>query len=208
MPGGVRVIKLGGSLLGTPSLAERFRAWLREQSPLANVVVVGGGTIVEKLRELDHVHGFAPNQAHWLAIQAMSVTAGVVADALGDAPLVPSLDQLRLQRAGVEILDVEQFMRDDAGGDDPLPESWDVTSDSIAARLAARLGADELVLLKSACQPPGSNWTELAAAGYVDVYFPRAAAGLQVRCECLAHKKGERQKTFALMDPRDARRGR
>ena len=54
----------------------------------------------------------------------------------------------------------------------PLPHGWSVTSDSIAARIAGILDAEELVLLKSAdppapLQPP-----------YVDEYFVQAAAGL------------------------------
>lgn len=197
MPGGVRVIKMGGSLLGTPLLAARFRAWLCEQPPLANVLVVGGGTIVEKLRELDGVHRFDPSQAHWLAIQAMSVTAGVVAEQLAEAPLVQTLDALRLRAPGVEILDVERFLQDDARGDNPLPESWDVTSDSIAARLAARLAADELVLLKAAPKPTVGEWEQLAAERYVDAYFPRAASGLRVRFVCLAQAKGGRREASA-----------
>lgn len=47
---------------------------------------------------------------------------------------------------------------------DPLPHAWHVTSDSIAAWLAAQLGADSLVLVK----PP------LATEPLVDDYFTRA----------------------------------
>jgi aspartokinase-like uncharacterized kinase len=62
-----------------------------------------------------------------------------------------------------------------------LPSSWDVTSDSIAARLAIVTGADELVLLKSVPPPdsdlqPPSSLRQLAASGYVDRFFPELAA--------------------------------
>ena len=48
----------------------------------------------------------------------------------------------------------------------PLPPSWDVTSDTIAAWIAGQLRARSLVLLKSASLPPrhprrsprGSSW--------------------------------------------------
>jgi len=56
----------------------------------------------------------------------------------------------------------------------PLPHSWSVTSDSIAARIAQVLPAGELVLLKSA-DPPGDAATR---PPYVDEYFATAAQGL------------------------------
>jgi hypothetical protein len=70
---------------------------------------------------------------------------------------------------------------------DRLPHSWDVTSDSIAARLAAVVDADELVLLKSADPPAegGASLLQWAARGYVDRHFPQAARNLIVRCENL-----------------------
>ena len=50
---------------------------------------------------------------------------------------------------------------------DPLPHSWDVTSDTIAAWLAGELGATAVVLIK----PPGVP----SDAGHevVDAYFTR-----------------------------------
>ena len=44
-----------------------------------------------------------------------------------------------------------------------LPQSWDVTSDSIAARIARLLTCHELVLLKSCLPPPDVNELERAA---------------------------------------------
>jgi 5-(aminomethyl)-3-furanmethanol phosphate kinase len=65
----------------------------------------------------------------------------------------------------------------------PLPHSWDVTSDSIAARLAVLAGADELVLLKSGLPTDSLTLAQAAETGYVDRYFPVAAAGVpRVRC--------------------------
>jgi len=52
-----------------------------------------------------------------------------------------------------------------------LPACWNVTSDSIAARLAIVFDAVELVLLKS-CLPSETNLAGLAADGYVDRFLP------------------------------------
>ena len=51
---------------------------------------------------------------------------------------------------------------------DPLPHSWEVTSDSIAAWVAGEIGANHLVLVK----PPGVG--AQASHELVDAYFERA----------------------------------
>jgi aspartokinase-like uncharacterized kinase len=155
----LRVIKLGGSLLDWPDWVGQFRRWLAAQPPATNVLVVGGGAVVDALRALDRACPLRPATSHWLAVRAMSVTAAIAAELLGDVP-------------DLEILDVESFLRKDQRRSDALPCGWHVTSDSIAARAATTLEAAELVLVKSAL--PG-------AGDYVDAYFPSAARGLTVR---------------------------
>ena len=61
-----------------------------------------------------------------------------------------------------------------------MPASWDVTSDSIAARIAAGLHASRLVLLKSASLPPGADRAEAARLGLVDPVFPSVARELKI----------------------------
>jgi aspartokinase-like uncharacterized kinase len=184
----LRVIKLGGSLLDEPAVADRFRRWLAVQPPAANIVVVGGGAIVDAIRRLDGIHSLSPEASHWLAIRAMSVTAALAARLLDDSTVVSSLEQVRPSiSAGLQILDVEQLMRDDALTADPLPASWEVTSDSIAARVATTIGACELLLLKSAPPPASTTLEALARSARVDAHFPRAARGLAIRYVDLRH---------------------
>jgi 5-(aminomethyl)-3-furanmethanol phosphate kinase len=60
-----------------------------------------------------------------------------------------------------------------------LPESWDCTSDSLAAWAARRLGAETLVLVKSV----GDSTTPIEKAeelGWVDPCFVKTAAGLRI----------------------------
>ena len=179
----VRVVKLGGSLLEWPELGSRLQAWLAVQPRAANVLIVGGGALVDKLRELDAAHKLPAAASHLLAIRAMTVTAALVAELLPRARLIEAIEQLdRSELASWQILDVWRFLRLDQASPDPLPASWDVTSDSIAARVALALEADELVLLKSALPAGPENLESLARAGYVDAYFPRAAQSLRVRC--------------------------
>ena len=51
----LRVIKLGGSLLGWPEWPARLHSWLTAQTPAANVLVVGGGALADVVREWDRV---------------------------------------------------------------------------------------------------------------------------------------------------------
>jgi aspartokinase-like uncharacterized kinase len=178
----VRVIKLGGSLLDWPDLIGQFRSWLAAQSPAANVIVVGGGPLVDSLRALDRVHALPDEAAHWLAVRAMSLTAAMVAELLSEAILVRMPEELRLDSAGSpQILDVEEFLRYEQGKSGALPCSWDVSSDSIAARLANAIDACELVLLKSTL-PGGTTQKSIAQGGYVDGRFAASADLLSVRC--------------------------
>jgi hypothetical protein len=60
-----------------------------------------------------------------------------------------------------------------------LPRDWTVSSDSLAAHLAARVRARTLVLVKSCPLPETvASAAEAASAGLVDPYFPQAAARL------------------------------
>jgi aspartokinase-like uncharacterized kinase len=55
-----------------------------------------------------------------------------------------------------------------------LPESWELTSDSLAAWLAGILGANRLLLVKQvAGSKPSVPTADLVAKGVVDPLFPR-----------------------------------
>lgn len=179
----VRVVKLGGSLLELPHMADRLREWFAAQVPAVNVLVVGGGALVDQVRRYDEIHRLPAEESHWLAIRAMGYTAELVKVCLSEATLVHRLEELCIAEPNcVQILDVEQTLRDEVDEPNALPCGWHVTSDSIAARVAELLDAKELVLLKSALPPAGSDQDACAQAGYVDGYFPQAAGQLRVRC--------------------------
>lgn len=176
-----RVIKLGGSLLDWPEWPMRFGSWLAAQSPAANVLVVGGGPIVDGLRAIDGPCRLTAEHSHWLAIAGMELSARAAAAALTDARLIHSLDEAdQLPVPALAILIVEPVLRQTRQTASALPETWQVTSDSIAANVATALGGCPLVLVKSASVPGGIGPVQWAAAGYVDAYFPHAAAGLSV----------------------------
>ncbi|HUK37555.1 MAG TPA: uridylate kinase [Methanomicrobiales archaeon] len=127
-PRGALVVKVGGSLL---SASAGIMACLRESGrPL--LVVPGGGPFARLVRSM-HL----PDEAsHWMAILAMDQVGWALA--AGGDPVTHGIAVPR----GLEVLLPYRAMRER----DPLPHRWDVTSDTIAAWVAAELGLDLLLL--------------------------------------------------------------
>lgn len=186
MPGKIkRVVKIGGSLLDLPDLADRLGRWLAAQPLLPTLLLVGGGRLADVVRDYDRLHHLGDEAAHWLAVKTMSLNAALLAALLPEAQLQSSLDASAPANSGPLIFDPEEFLRCEEPHlpGKPLGRDWGVTSDSIAARLASVCGADELVLLKSAMPPAACDMPAAIAHGYVDGCFALAADGVaRVRC--------------------------
>ena len=184
----VRVVKVGGSLLrhqpeaqAKESAAQELPAalarWLAQQPPAVNVLIAGGGEFADVIRRADAAHGLGDEAAHWLCVDVLSVSARLLG-ALVMVSVVTRLEEIPCSIPSLCIFDPAPFLRASEPLQflHPLPHTWAVTSDSIAARIAQHLAASELVLLKSCLPAKG-------VAGYVDEYFPIAAANLaRVRC--------------------------
>ena len=124
------VVKLGGSL--SNQVENLVPVFLASGCPL--FIIPGGGIftdIVRKSRVDD-------DTAHWMAVAAMDQYGWFIA-----SRGIPATSFLQVPDQPVVFLpycSIRQL--------DPLPHSWDVTSDSIAAWVADLLGLD-LLLLKS-----------------------------------------------------------
>jgi len=179
----IRVVKVGGSLLDWPQLPVALRQWLAEQSPAFHVLIAGGGEVAEVIRKADRDFGLGEELSHWLCVDGLSINARILAAAMPQHRLVSRFADVRAEIAikhgdGV-VFDPCEFLveQESVLPGRCLPHDWTATSDSIAARIAECLPADELVLLKS-CAAPAATHAGLAAAGYIDRYFPTAAAEL------------------------------
>lgn len=183
------VVKVGGSLLDWPELGDRLQRWLAAIGTPRVVLVIGGGPAADLVRQRDRWDDLGEDKSHWLAVRAMTFNSFLMEGLLENARVVASLRQCESlwQDGIIPILDVHTFMVDDGAGGSPLPERWQVTSDSIAARVARALNADELVLLKSVTWP-GGDIAEAARRGIVDEHLVcelARAVKLKVRIENL-----------------------
>jgi aspartokinase-like uncharacterized kinase len=168
----VIVVKLGGSLAEGGGL----QAWLDAVTAAGGgtVIVPGGGAFADAVRHEQGRLGFSERAAHRMALLAMEQYGEILID------LMPSLAPCRtiaqLRRAARARRVAVWFPAAMVLADRVVPESWDVTSDSLAAWLARRLGARILVLVKSAAAPPPLDPAALAARGLVDTAFPQFTA--------------------------------
>ena len=187
MAGLLVVVKVGGSLLGWPGLPGSLSAYLGRRPRDRFLLIVGGGGAADWVRGLDRDHGIGDHTAHELALRALDLTAHALAAIVPGLAVVERVEDLgRCRRSGgIPVLAPRGFLdKDERTAADPLPRSWDVTTDAIAARLAVRLGATELALLKSAPLPPGADRTEAARLGLVDPAFPDVARPLGLVTYC------------------------
>ena len=183
----LRVLKLGGSLLTRKDWPACLRSWLHSQSPALNLLIIGGGEIVEAVRELDEVHQINAAFAHWLCIDLLSSTLQVASHLLPDLSVITSAGELQSTVAELHtcatpatfLVNVNAFYGRHTTNL-LLPEDWSTTSDSLAAWLALQVNADELVLFKSVASPAGvSSVIELADLGIVDRALVRLADRLK-----------------------------
>ncbi len=180
--GELTVVKVGGSLFDLPYLGPRLTHWLAGLGAPRVLVVPGGGATADVIRALDRRHALGEEASHWLALRALALNAHALTALLPRSRVVESAAPVD----GIAVLDPFAFCLADER-DHPaaaLPHSWEVTSDSVAARVAVAAGARRLVLLKSVTFPYEMSWSDAAREGYVDAAFAgvvAAAPGLDVR---------------------------
>lgn len=166
------VVKLGGSLAGSADLKAWIAALDRYPAPL--VIVPGGGAFADTVRAMQKILAYDDTAAHHMALVAMQQYG------IGLASLWPRLTSVATPaaiRRALRLRQVACWNPVPMALAAPLPKSWDVTSDTLAAWLAGALKASQLLLIKSADPQVGSETAaDLAAAGLVDPLFAYHAA--------------------------------
>jgi aspartokinase-like uncharacterized kinase len=165
------VVKIGGGLLGVAGALDPVCAAvgaLGRREPV--VVVPGGGPFADAVRGVERDVGLSPDAGHWMAILAMDQYAHLLAERIVGSRLVeePGAIAGALAAGEIAVLAPSRWLR----AADPLPHSWDATSDSVAAFVAGALDAERLVLVK-----PGDAGEE----GLDRCFASAVPAGLEVR---------------------------
>ncbi|MFG1349749.1 aspartate kinase [Xanthobacter autotrophicus] len=170
------IVKIGGSLMrGTAP--RRLLARLAGEQGV--VVVPGGGALADQVRAVQPQWDLSDAAAHRMALLAMEQMAHAMADL--ESRLLPARTPAELAEAaakGAALWFPAAMTLGHAG----IPESWDITSDSLAVWLAAEMGADRLVLVKAPgapfLAPSGDRTADIAAwsaTGLADAAFATMA---------------------------------
>ena len=137
----VTVVKIGGSLFPeyTEVLCESF-----SKCDEKIVLVNGGGSLANNIRDFNSISSFSDDVNHWTAIKCMDIIGNFIADKNNVIETVTSLDEIDdiHKKNKIPLILCYELLKKE----DPLEHSWDVTSDSIACWIAHKINAKLLIL--------------------------------------------------------------
>ena len=162
-------------MMQAPELRQWLHACVEQNGEVRCVLVPGGGGLADQVRALHATWEFDDHVAHALAIEAMRMNAQVLKTLA--QKVCWSSDLAEITRA-IEKRSTAIWTPPRGLTIDGLPETWDVTSDSIALHFAHQLRADALLLVKSVDADLLGDGVaaEFSRQGLIDDYFPRLLA--------------------------------
>ena len=188
------VVKLGGSLANSEELPK----WLDviATADAGKIVLVpGGGPWADEVREAQKREGFDDRVAHRKALEAMGRYGEILATHRSNfipAVTVEAIQKV-LRSGGTPVWKPYDMVV----ADQSIPESWDVTSDSLAAWLAEQLNASALLLVKSMMiEGPQPGIDEFTRRGWVDPAFAKFSSGKRFEIVLLGRGDQEAAKRF------------
>jgi 5-(aminomethyl)-3-furanmethanol phosphate kinase len=160
------VAKIGGSLHDSPNLTRWISALARWPHRLT--LVSGGGPFADAVRAAQPKLGYDDRAAHAMAVLAMEQYAIALAS-LHDVALAATPEEMKAAHDSGRIALWRPSVM--VAGADAVTPGWDVTSDSLAAWLARRLGAASLLMIKSVDVGADRALPDIVSAGVVDPAF-------------------------------------
>ena len=139
------VLKVGGSLSQTDALPDLCRQIGQLACRHDLLIVPGGGEFADLVRKYYRGYSLSETTAHHMAILAMDQYGFLLGELTPNSILVNGIlgTNEPLSGSAPVLLPSHWFFESE-----PLPHSWAVTSDSIAAWVAGQLKAPRLILLK------------------------------------------------------------
>lgn len=137
----MRVVKLGGSLFETGKIFDCLKHIALQNENI--VVVCGGGVFADTVRNAQKKWQFDDIAAHEMAILGMQQTAIMCQNVQSEFTIVQKISEFKTHHLSIWSPDLAELNAA------KIPASWEITSDSLAAWLAKKLKADELIIVKS-----------------------------------------------------------
>jgi aspartokinase-like uncharacterized kinase len=191
----MQVVKLGGSLYHW----DRLPDCLSRLADCALTIVPGGGPFADQVRQAQRDWRFDDATAHAMAILGMAQFGRMLAGLeprLTVAETLPALlGETARGRTAVWLPALAEL------NDGDCPESWDVTSDSLALWLAIRIEASDLTLVKSVDSCESTDWLELSRRGIVDAAFAQSAVTARFPIRIRYREDFDRQLASLVVGP-------
>jgi len=192
------IVKIGGSLALNPQKLRNLCCTLYDISKTRKIIIVpGGGEFADAVRALDKRFALSTYVSHQMAILAMDQYGYVLSDLIPNSCIIDNFGKIKTTFDSEKIpifLPSKYFAKNN-----PLPNSWEITSDSIAIYFAVQLATSRVILLtdvdgiftkdpkKSADAKliPTLSIEEIDSfeeRTSVDKYLPKLLAQLKIKC--------------------------
>jgi aspartokinase-like uncharacterized kinase len=140
------VIKVGGSIALHPEKLRALCTKISEESKKHRLIVVpGGGEFADTVRTLDKQFSLSCIVSHKMAVLGMDQYGLMLSDLIPNSVTVSKLEEVKyfLDKSKLPIFLPSNLVL----SEDPLENSWEVTSDSIAVYLAHRMQVHKVLLV-------------------------------------------------------------
>lgn len=200
----VITIKIGGSIIrDKDALLRLCETLINIRKPI--VLITGGGNIADEVRKLDSTYKISQDSAHWMAILAMDMNGYLLSDLFNEFEYAESVKECLkiIEKGKIPIFLTFKLMREK----NPLPRSWEVTSDSIAAFVCKLFDSKKLILIKNVdgiYRNPNDKSTlikkipleriEKYGGTCIDPYLPKLLKENEIECHVVSGFHPERVK--------------
>ncbi|MFH1787951.1 MAG: hypothetical protein ABH834_01065 [Candidatus Altiarchaeota archaeon] len=139
------LIKVGGSLMREPGVLDAVLGKVSDISSERHIILVaGGGALADEVRRLDSTFKLPAEVSHRMALIALDQNGLVLSSKIKQSHVTSELESIKGKGCGVSVFLPSDF----ALSEEAISNSWDFTSDSVAAYTAGCIGLSQLILLK------------------------------------------------------------